>query len=77
MELLNQFSSLELYPSPVRSTEPYYSKWRVKMRKKLFERFLPGHDFKTSIVDKYKTASGTRKKRRRRLKLSKPTRRRR
>ena len=44
---------------------------------KLFERFLPGHDFKTSIVDKYKTASGTRKKRRRRLKLSKPTRRRR
>ena len=44
---------------------------------KLFERFLPGHDFKTSIVDNYKTASGTRKKRRRRLKLSKPTRRRR
>tara|TARA_B100000902_G_scaffold397505_1_gene461503 strand:- start:2812 stop:3603 length:792 start_codon:yes stop_codon:yes gene_type:complete len=42
---------------------------------KLFERFLPGHDFKTSIVDNYKTASGSRKKRRRRLKLSKPTRR--
>ena len=50
MELLNQFSSLELYPSPVRSTEPYYSKWRVKMRKKLFERFDGDYNL---LLDEY------------------------
>ena len=51
---MNFLNSLELYPAPIRSLEPKYSKWRVRMRKYLLNKYDNSYD---RMMNEYKAVS--------------------